>query len=111
MLYNPGGFKVEMHNFRLQMYPAIMLMLGVAGCYLYQPDYAGWASFLGLPLLIGGLCLLHYIVAATAMGVHWLVMIYVGIVLFGPLTLLLMVVGFADSLLNLRSRIIRRGDS
>ena len=111
MLYNPGGFRSEMHGFRMQVYPAIILMAGVVGCYFYQPDYAGWASFLGLPLLMGGLCLLHYLVAATAMGVHWLVLVYVGIVLFGPLTLLLMFVGLADSLLNLRSRIIPKGDS
>ena len=110
MLYNPGGFRVEMHQLRINLYPAVLLMLGVAGCYLVSPDYISWASVLGLPLLISGLCLIHYIVAASGMGGHWLVGLYIGVILFTPLTIVLITVGFADSVMNLRSRLPVKGD-
>ena len=111
MLYNPGGFRTEMHQFRLGLYPAVLLAVAVTGCYVSQPDYLSWASFFGLPLLMSGLCLVHYLVANSGLGTLWLVMVYVAIVLFGPMTLLLMFVGVADSLFNIRSRITRKGNS
>ena len=74
------------------------------GCYWMSPENLSWAAFAGTPLLVSGLCFFHFLVAATGMGAFWLAILYFGLVLFSPLGLVVIGVGFADSLLNLRSR-------
>jgi len=103
-LYNPGGFREEFHGLHLDRRIGIVLLIGVAVCYLSPEGYASWAGLVGLPLLLSGIALVHYAVAFYQVGAHWLVIFYVGLVLIGPLSLILVGLGFLDSILNLRSR-------
>jgi hypothetical protein len=52
--------------------------------------------------MFAGLAIAHYIVAKKAMGTPWLVLIYMTLLMMAPAILLL---GMADSLLDLRKRL------
>jgi hypothetical protein len=98
LLYNPGGFGEEFHSLRLQ--PAVI------GGLRLPNGYEFWAELMAVPLLIAGLALAHYTVKFLQAGRQWFVFMYVGLIVFGPsVGVLLVGLGFADSLLNLRSRL------
>ena len=106
MLYNPGGFGDEFRQLRLDMRVA-GLSVGVFVLVLYLPtEYRFWADLMLVPLLLSGVSLMHYAVSVAALGSSWLVFMYIGLVVSGPVIGGLLVgLGLADSLLNLRSRL------
>lgn len=106
MLYNPGGFGDEFRQLRLDMRVA-GLLIGVFVLVLYLPtEYRFWAELMLVPLLLAGLSLMHYAVNVTVLGSSWLVFMYIGLVVSGPVIGGLLVgLGLADSLLNLRLRL------
>lgn len=107
LLYNPGGFQQEFHGFRLGMTAASLLMAGVAAGNLLAVEYRAWASLLGMPLLLSGLGLAHHTVKLLGLSTFWLVAMYAGLILIGPLSLALIVTGFLDSFLNFRARLAK----
>lgn len=106
MLYNPGGFGDEFRQLRLDMRVA-GLSVGVFVLVLYLPtEYRFWADLMLVPLLLSGVSLMHYAVSVAALGSSWLVFMYIGLVVSGPVIGGLLVgLGLADSLLNLRLRL------
>lgn len=108
MLYNPGGFKLEFHQLRLGVVPAAILVAGVVVCNVAPQEFSSWVGLLGLPLLLGGLALVHYSAAFYQLGSHWLVIFYVVLFTVSPLSLVLIGLGFLDSIMNIRSRLVRR---
>lgn len=113
LLYNPGGFRQEFHALRMERPLAVLLLVGMAVCYLLPRDYMTWGNLIGLPLLLGGIALVHHAVLTAQLGMHWLVIFYVCLLLVaGPMTMLLAGIGFLDSIMDLRSRLAtRRGNS
>jgi hypothetical protein len=111
LLYNPGGFQQEFHGMRFDRLIGCGLMAAVIACNVLAPEYMTWASLFGLPLLLAGLGLAHFVVKSKKLGVVWLIVLYVGLVLIGPLSMVLIVVGFLDSFLNLRSRFAGAGEN
>ena len=111
MLYNPGGFGEEFRQLRLDMRVA-GLSVGVFVLVLYLPtEYRFWADLMLVPLLLSGVSLMHYAVNVAALGSSWLVFMYIGLVVFGPVIGGLLVgLGLADSLLNLRLRLTANKD-
>ena len=107
-LYNQGGFRLEFHQLRFSLVSAVTLLVGVVACYFAPQEYSSWAGLLGLPLLLGGIALVHYSVAFYQLGAHWLAIFYVGLFMIGPLSLILVGLGFIDSIMNIRSRLARR---
>ncbi|OZB16127.1 MAG: hypothetical protein B7X58_05715 [Marinobacter sp. 34-60-7] len=104
-LYNPGGFRKEFHGLRLS--PAIAVVCAVTmvvGPVLgLNAMLLAWAA--GTPLLVAGLGLVHGVFARKQWSGHWLAMFYVALVLLGPnLLMLLMVLAFVDSWLDIRGR-------
>jgi len=101
-LYNPGGFQQEFHNLRLP--PRVMLVfvvlfgLGLAGI---QP-LVGWTLIFTVAPILCGLAVAHYVVAVRKLGIATLVLIYLVALMTMPL---IMLVGLADSLFNLRKRL------
>ncbi len=105
LLFNPGGFRAEFHALRFDRVLATGLLLGVMVCNLGAADYGTWASLLGLPLLLAGLGLVHHAVQFWQLGVQWLVLMYIGLLMFGPLSLVLVGIAFLDSVFDFRARL------
>ena len=109
LLYNPGGFRTEFHSLCLDRRVAVVLIIGLGICYLASREYFTWGNLLGLPLLLSGIALVHHTVSFAQLGSHWLVVFYVGMVLMaGPLSTVLVALGFFDSLLDFRARLAAR---
>ncbi|WP_166269244.1 hypothetical protein [Marinobacter caseinilyticus] len=105
-LYNPGGFRKEFHALRLSGPVAIACVVAMfAGPVLgLNSVLVAWVA--GLPLVVAAIALVHGLVGLKGMGVQWLVMFYIALLLLGPsLLLLLLVVAFVDSWLDIRGRI------
>lgn len=104
-LYNPGGFRQEFHQLRLAPVQALVCAAAAVYCLMQPAGYQAWASVFSLPLLLAGIALIHAIVHARKMAVTWLVMLYIGLFLVGPLTVAIACLGIADTWLNLRNRL------
>lgn len=105
-LYNPGGFRKEFHAFRLSGPVALVCVVAIfAGAFLgLNSVLVAWAA--GLPLVIAAIALVHGVVGRKGLGMQWLVMFYIALLLLGPsLLLLLLVLAFVDSWLDIRRRI------
>lgn len=115
LLFNPGGFGAEFRSLRLgrQMGIAAVLVLAVAS--FLGGGIGGLA--LNLTFLIGamytlhGLALVHGVVAIKGAHSGWLIGLYVAMLFALPqVALVLSAAGFADSWLDVRSR-LRGGTS
>lgn len=106
-LYNEGGFQREFHGLRFSPAVALSLVVGVTACYMAPQEYGSWAGLLGLPLFLAGIGLVHFVVAHYQIGAHWLAVFYVGLVIVGPLSLVLVGLGLLDSILNIRTRLVK----
>jgi hypothetical protein len=105
MLYNPGGFRQEFHNLRIP--PRLMgglLVLVIAGLAGLQP-LANWLPMLCIVPLFNALAAVHAIVAARKLGSAVLVMAYMVLLFMAPL---IVAMGFLDSVVNFRARLIRK---
>jgi len=112
LLYNPGGFGVEFHALRFDRLSASLLFAALMGCYLLGQEYVTWGNLLGLPLLLSGIALVHHSVAFAGLGTRWIVVFYMGLVLLlGPLSSVLIGLGFLDSVMDFRSRLAARRSS
>ena len=102
LLYNPGGFRQEFHNLRMDpRVMVVLLALVLAGLAGLEPLQSWALVFCVIPGLCG-LAVAHYVVAARKLANGWLVMTYLLALLATPL---IVVVGFIDSWFNLRKRI------
>lgn len=112
LLYNPGAFGVEFHALRFDKLSASVLFAALMGCYLLGQEYVAWGNLLGLPLLLSGVALVHHSIAFAQLGTRWLVVFYMGLVLLlGPLSSVLIGLGFLDSVMDFRSRLAARRSS
>lgn len=105
-LYNPGGFRQEFHALRLSPTVAVVCVVIMVGGSLtgLNPMLVGWAG--ALPLLLAALALVHGVVGRKGLSGHWLVAFYLALVFLGPsLMILLLVLAFVDSWLDIRGRI------
>jgi uncharacterized protein YybS (DUF2232 family) len=73
---------------------------------LLPDDYRIWVQVASIPLLVAGLALVHCWVKVKAKGIQWLVFVYLGLIVYSPIIMaLLVLVGLADSFMNLRTRL------
>jgi hypothetical protein len=106
LLYNPGGFQEEFHMLRLSpKLSLVCLSIFIAGLAL-GGNYQLWLRLASTPLLIGGLAIVHYVVQHKGFGRQVLVVMYIGLFLFGPVLMVLLgALGAADSVMNFRTRL------
>ena len=109
-LYNPGGFRTEFHALRLS--PAVAVVCTVT--MVIGPVLGLNAMLLiwvaGTPLFLASLALIHGIVGRKKLSGQWLVLFYIALVLLGPsLMILLVVLAFVDSWLDIRKRLTPAG--
>ena len=105
LLFNPGGFQKEFHDYRIDRTIALVLIIFVIAGVGLPLEYRPWVELVSLPLLIAGLALVHSSVKLMGMGGHWLGLMYFGLFFIAPIGTLLVGLGLLDSLLNLRSRL------
>ncbi len=105
-LYNPGGFRQEFHALRLSPAVAVICVAIMVGGSVIglNPMLMGWAG--GLPLFLAALGLVHGVVGRKGLSGQWLVAFYLALVFLGPsLMMVLLVLAFVDSWLDIRGRI------
>jgi len=106
-LFNPGGFQKEFHDFAIQAKVAVILIALLIAGQLFLKSYQLWADLAALPLLIAGLALVHFAVKLFGLGRQWIAFVYIGMIMMGkPVTLILVILAFTDSLIDLRSRLV-----
>lgn len=108
LLYNPGGFKEEFRQLRLEKAFALFSMVAVVLGLFIPGEISLWTGLAGLPLMIAGIAFAHHSVAALQLGGHWLGLMYFGVLFIAPVSTVLIGLGFADSFLDLRSRLAKR---
>jgi hypothetical protein len=104
-LYNPGGFRKEFHALRLSPTTAVICVAIMVGGSVIglNPMLMGWAG--GWPLFLAALALVHGTVGRKELSVQWLVLFYMALVFLGPsLMIVLLVLAFVDSWLDIRGR-------
>lgn len=105
LLYNPGGFAAEFRALRLGPVAALVSLGAALYCYLQPATMAVWSLVFAQPLLFAGIALVHSLVAKKGMGVQWLVLFYSALLLLQPFKILLVIVAFGDTWLDIRGRI------
>ncbi len=101
-LYNPGGFKVEFHQLKLEPGFAVLLAGFIIAALTGIPPLDSWLVIMCIPPLLSGLALMHYLVAYKKLGFSWIVMAYLLALFVSPMVILL---GLIDSIMNFRKRI------
>lgn len=105
-IYNPGGFQKEFHSFKIETKVAVILVAVLLAGQFMSKSLQIWSDLAALPLLIAGIALVHFAVKLLDQGRQWWAFLYVGIILAGkPVTVILLVLGLTDSLIDLRSRL------
>ena len=103
---NPGGFQKEFHGFSIDAKIAVILIVILVVGQFFSQSAQIWLDIAALPLIIAGIALVHFAVKLFGQGRQWLAFLYVGMIMVGkPVTLLLVVLGLTDSLIDLRSRL------
>ena len=105
-LYNPGGFRREFHGLRLSPAVAVIcVVITLAGSLTgLNPMLMGWVG--ALPLILAAVGLVHGVIGHKGLSSHWLVLFYLALLFLGPsLVLVLLVLAFVDSWLDIRGRI------
>lgn len=104
LLYNPGGFQQEFHQFRLQPKVAVALMALFLLASFGITVMSGWTMYFILPLFFAGIALVHGLIGIKNLSRLWLFAFY-ALMLNPPLAQLLAVFALADSWYDFRSRI------
>jgi uncharacterized protein YybS (DUF2232 family) len=104
LLYNPGGFGGEFREFRLGLLPSLLCLVLLALSYFQGSDYSFWTTTFAGPLMLVAIAVVHNVVKSQQLGGFWLAVFYTLMVVFSPILLVLAIVGFIDSWLNIRSR-------
>ena len=106
LLFNPGGFQDEFQGIRLEAKVGVGCLLLVILGFTVLGDFQFWLQLASIPLIVCGLSILHYTVKVKKAGGHWLVLIYLGLMLGPVMSGLLVALGATDSVLNLRARLV-----
>lgn len=112
VLYNPGGFRKDFHNLRLDgRFATFSAVIAVASLLpLEKVTEVSHDIFIVIiaAYMLQGVALIHNMVAALQMHVAWLVVMYLMIVFLPPMRLLLAAAGYADGWIDFRPRIRAR---
>jgi len=104
VLYNPGGFKQEFHNLRVEQKVALALIviLLLSSFGIVVPE--AWVLYFVLPLLFSGIALTHAVVAKKKLSSMWLVTFYI-LLMLPVVVQILVLLALVDSWYDFRSRL------
>ena len=103
-LDKPKGFREEFHSLRLPKGLAIGLVAICLALMASGPNQVVWAYLIGIPLFVHGLGFVHCLVAKATNSRFTLIMVYVSVVFIGPVKVIIALLGFIDSWVDLRSK-------
>lgn len=104
MLFNPGGLKQELHNFRMDKASLLVTLLAIVAVPIGIAALIDCVPVLGLPALFAGFSLVHYYVELSRWAWFWLICFYALIMLVPYLLGVLMLAAIADVFFNFRQR-------
>lgn len=105
MLFNPGGFRSEMHALRLPAPVGGGLMAVMLAGPAVSPALVGWMPVICVPLMVAGVALVHGLVGSREMGGGWLYAFYTALILLAQVMVpVLVFIAFVDSLMDFRKR-------
>ena len=107
-LYNPGGFRKEFHSLRLGRTELIVAVLLALVLFQQGREFIPWGWIALFPLLVAGIALFHAVAWRKQWGVHWYIVFYILLTIWDLLKAVLMVLAFADSLLDFRKKLPQR---
>ncbi|HBJ89737.1 MAG TPA: hypothetical protein DDZ21_07195 [Gammaproteobacteria bacterium] len=104
VLYNPGGFKQEFHNLRVEQKVALALIviMLLSSFGIVVPE--AWMLYFVLPLLFSGIALTHAVVAKKKLSSMWLVTFYI-LLMLPVVVQILVLLALVDSWYDFRSRL------
>lgn len=100
-LYNPGGFGEEFRAIRFKMPIAVGLVL-LATLLFSTTEYRLWTWICLLPLLVGGIGLVHWWVNQSGGSTGLLVGFYFLLLVLAPINQLVCALAVVDSMVNIR---------
>jgi hypothetical protein len=105
ILYNPGGFRQELHGLRLSMYLALICALLVIAAIAKGWEMFFWLMVISMPLTVAGLGFLHWKIAQKGWKELAVIALYVCMVLTIPLgPIVIVVIAFLDSIFDFRKK-------
>ena len=104
VLYNPGGFKQEFHNLRVEQKVALALIVIMLLSSLGIVVPEAWVLYFVLPLLFSGIALTHAVVAKKKLSSMWLVTFYI-LLMLPVVVQILVLLALVDSWYDFRSRL------
>ncbi|MCK7598905.1 hypothetical protein M0G74_16650 [Microbulbifer sp. CAU 1566] len=104
LLYNPGGLQQEMHALRMPLPLAAAGMLLWVYC-LVNEHFVFWGAVAAFPMMVAGICLVHWLVARKGWGRGPLIAMYITLVIAAlPLAGFLCGLALIDSWIDIRAR-------
>jgi hypothetical protein len=114
LLYNPGGFRSEFHQFRLPKVLAMALLILVGLMFAQTGSEISLVEYVLILLVsawfVHGLALAHGIVGRLGSSSGWLIGLYMLLLFALPHTVIVLAtVGIADAWFDFRARLSPRG--
>ena len=114
-LYNPGGFTQEFQGLKLGKTAAYVSLAVILTSIIPGSSGDIFSNMIGIVMvlyLIQFLAIAHTVIARVAKGKGWSAALYVlvviGLFVFPPLLMVMVMVGFADTWVNFRSHIAKQ---
>tara|TARA_Y100000310_G_scaffold329547_1_gene399624 strand:- start:3161 stop:3988 length:828 start_codon:yes stop_codon:yes gene_type:complete len=105
-LYNPGGFRQEIHQLRLPPGMVLALIALMVLCAnIANPYLAGWIPVFTIPLVVAGISLTHWGAARSNLGKNWLLIFYLSLLFFRFMYAVLLLLALIDSWIDVRRRV------
>ncbi|MCI5105442.1 MAG: hypothetical protein MRY76_01885 [Pseudomonadales bacterium] len=103
-LYNPGGFRQEFHQLRIEQKVTLLLivLMLIANFGVVLPQ--GWVLYFVMPLLFSGIALVHGVVGRRQLSSMWLLAFY-ALLMLPPALQIVVFAAIIDSWYNFRARI------
>lgn len=105
-LYNPGGFQEEFHALRIPNRMTLVLIAIVIFGGSVSPAISGWIPLITVPFALSGLALAHGLVFKKGLGRHWIIGMYMLLMMAMPyMYSVLVIAAIVDSYADFRSRV------
>lgn len=105
-LYNPGGFKKEIHSLRLSPIVSAGVLASLLVCLVFNEILGMWLPLLTVPLIFAAIGLVHWLITNYQLSKGWVAAFYAALILLFQLMYpFLASLALMDSWFNVRDRL------